>query len=123
MEKNKLATVAVVGIILVIAGAIIFFQNFNGDTIQNTPAEKTAKWIGEHSVLYVQTGCSHCVEQEELFGVNVRFLTIVDCIKEENRQACILAGIEATPTWIIDGEKYVGVKTIEELKELTGYSE
>jgi len=123
MEKEKIITFGVVFIILALAGIVIFFQNFNGETIQNTPAEETAKWIGEHSVLYIQTGCSHCVEQEKLFGVNTRFLTIVDCLKEENRQKCIDAGIEATPTWIIDGEKYEGKKTIEELKELTGYSE
>lgn len=123
MQKEKLATVGFVIGILAIAGAIIFFQNFQGGVIKDTPQEEVAKWIGDHSTLYVQTGCSHCIEQEDLFGANVRYLTIVDCIKQENRQECIDKGIEATPTWIIDGEKYVRVKTIEELKELTGYPE
>jgi glutaredoxin len=123
MEKEKIITFGVIFIILAIAGGIIFFNNFNGGTIQDTPAEEVAKWIGDHSILYVQTGCVHCVEQEELFGVNVRYLNTLDGIKEENRQKFIDAGIEGTPTWVIDGKKYVGVKTIEELKELTGYQD
>ncbi|MDD5012419.1 MAG: hypothetical protein PHQ66_02110 [Candidatus Nanoarchaeia archaeon] len=123
MEKNKLATLSVIVIILLLAGGIIVMKNFTGGTIQDTPSEKVAKWIGEHSVLYVQTGCVHCEEQEDLFGINVRYLNILDGIKEENRQKFIDAGIEATPTWVINGEKYVGVKTIEELKELTGYQD
>ena len=36
---------------------------------------------------------------------------------------CINAGIEGTPTWVINEQKYEGVQTIGELKELTGYKE
>jgi hypothetical protein len=123
VQKQKIITFSVILIVLIIAGGIIFFNNFNGGTIQDTPAEEVAKWIGDHSVLYVQTGCIHCKEQEDLFGTNVRFLNIIDCIKPENKQICIDAGIEGTPTWIINNQKYVGVKTINELKELTGYQD
>jgi glutaredoxin len=121
--NQKLVTVSVVIIMLVIAGGIIFFKNFQGSTIEDTPSEKVAKWIGDHSILYVQAGCVHCKEQEDLFGGNVKYLTILDGIKPENRQKFIDAGIEGTPTWIINNQKYVGVQSIEKLKELTGYQD
>lgn len=121
MNKEKIITISVVFFVLLLAGGIIFIKNFQGSSIKDTPAEEVAKWIGEHSVLYVQTGCIHCEEQEDLFGVNIKFLTIVNCL--DDAQTCINMGIEATPTWIINGEKYVGKKTIEELKELTSYQD
>jgi len=121
MNKNNLVTIAVIAIILLVAGGIIYFKNYAGATIQETGSEEVAKWIGEHSVLYYQPSCSHCVEQEKLFGDNVKYLTMVDCTKSENQQKCIDEGITATPTWIINDEKYAGVQSIEKLKELTGY--
>lgn len=123
MEKNKLITASVVIFILIIAGGIIYFKNFQSSTIQDTPSEKVAKYIGEHSVLYVQTGCIHCKEQEDLFGINIRYLNIIDGAKEENRQKFIDEGINEVPTWIINKQKYVGVQSIEKLKELTGYQD
>lgn len=123
MEKSKLVTISVVIIVLLLAGGIIYFKNFQGSTIADIPSEKVARWIGEHSVLYGQTGCIHCKIQEDLFGENVRYLNIIDGIKEENRQKFIDAGIEGTPTWVINGQKYVGVQSIEKLKTLTGYQD
>lgn len=116
--NNKTITIAVVMFVLILAGAIIYAKN-TGLAVKDIPSEEVAKWIGEHSVLYVQAGCHACKVQEDLFGENYKYLNTVDCLKDI--QACINLGIEATPTWIIDGEKYVGVQSIEKLKELTGY--
>ena len=74
--------------------------------------------IGQNSELYIQLGCHACETQEELFGENYQYLNSIDCFFE--REQCIDAGITATPTWIIDGKKYIGVQNIEKLKELTG---
>jgi glutaredoxin len=118
MRKEKFVTFVVIFLVLLIAGGVIYFKSTTL-SIKDFPSEKVAKYIGEHSVLYTQAGCIHCKEQEDLFGANVKYLNIVDCLKDT--QACINANITATPTWIIDGEKYVGVQSIEKLKELTGY--
>ncbi len=75
-----------------------------------------AKCIGEKSTLYVQYGCPHCRTQEELFGEDVNYLNIVDCYYE--RDKC--PNIQATPTWVIDGKQYLGVQSLDKLKELTG---
>ena len=120
MEKGKLATIGFIVLILLIVGTVVYSKN-TGQAIKDIPSESVAKWIGEHSVLYVQTGCSHCKEQEDLFGNNVKYINIIDGIKEENRQKFIDAEIEYTPTWVINGQKYVGVQSIEKLKEITGY--
>lgn len=118
--NNKVITIAVVMFVLILAGAIISFKTgLIGSAIKDIPSEEVTRYIGEHSVLYVQAGCIHCREQEDLFGVNIKYLNIVDCLKDT--QECINLEIERTPTWIINGQKYVGVQSIEELKELTGY--
>jgi hypothetical protein len=117
--NNKTVTITVIAIVFIIAGAIIYSKTA-GFAVENPVSEDAAKWIGEHSVLYVQTTCIHCKEQEALFGENVKYLTMVD---ESNPQSFIDAGVEATPTWIINNQKYVGVQTVEKLKELTGYKE
>lgn len=122
MGKERFVTIGVILVIFLLVGTIIYIKSTGTGLITaNTPSEKIAKYIGENSVLYVQAGCIHCKEQEDLFGENLKYLTTVDCFKDT--QACVNAGIEATPTWIINNQKYVGVLSIERLKELTGYKE
>jgi hypothetical protein len=36
-------------------------------------------------------------------------------------QACQAAGIEGFPTWEINGQKYTGEKTLQELADLSNY--
>ncbi len=40
-------------------------------------------------------------------------INIIDCFYEPEK----CEGITNTPTWVFQGEKYVGVQSIEELKE------
>ena len=112
MFKKRYLTIAI--IISVIIFSVIVINRSNG-----TPDE-TAKCIGQNSELYIQLGCHACESQEKLFGESYQYLNTIDCFYEEERNKCITAEITATPTWIIDGKKYVGVQSIEELKKLTG---
>jgi hypothetical protein len=116
--NNKIITVAFVLGVLLLAGGILILKN---NPTSTDVSEKVARWIGEHSVVYVQAGCIHCKEQEDLFGDNVKYLTMVDCIPD--RAICIEKGISGTPTWIINNVKYPGVQSVEKLKELTGYQD
>ncbi|MGD9276703.1 MAG: hypothetical protein PVJ67_06015 [Candidatus Pacearchaeota archaeon] len=111
MKKNSLVTI---GIILVVIFLAIFIL------IKPAPEtnEEVIKCIGENSVLYTQLGCSHCEEQEEMFGDNLKYLDIIDCFYEHEK--CSVEDITATPTWIIKGEKHKGAKSIKKLQELTG---
>jgi len=100
--------------IIIILGVIIlafFLINKN----KNETPDEIAKCIGKNSLLYTQLGCHACKTQEDLFGESYQYLNKIDCWFE--RDKC--EDITATPTWIIKGEKYIGVQTIEKLKELT----
>lgn len=80
--------------------------------------EIIAKCIGQNSILYSQLGCSHCIDQEKLFGETYKYLTVVDCWYEP--QLCVESNITGTPSWVINGEIYNGVHKVDELMELTG---
>lgn len=69
--------------------------------------------------------CPHCFEQKQLFGEQAfDEVTYIECAeegKDPQPQVCSAAGIRSFPTWEIDGEFYPGIKTPEELADLTNY--
>lgn len=103
--------------ILVAVGVLIFAIYLINKENSETPKE-IAQCIGEKSTLYVQLGCPHCIKQENAFGENYKYLNVVDCYYDA--KACIKSNITGTPTWVINGEKYIGFQSIEKLQELTG---
>ena len=109
MKKRNIVTIIIV--LAVILLAIIILTRSHPET-----SEEFAKCVGENSILYIQKGCHACEYQKDLFGDNSQYLNTIDCWVEQDK--CI--GIRGTPTWIINGESYLGARTIEELKELTG---
>ncbi len=109
MKKKYITILIILGII--IFSIIIIFSEPNTET-----PEDIVKCIGQNSKLYVQLGCHACETQEKIFGENYKYLDVVDCFYE--RDKC--SEIKYTPTWIIKGEEYVGLQSIEKLKELVG---
>lgn len=114
MKRQTKSTVITILILLGISIIVIL-------SLSTKPPEtdqEVAKCIGSKSILYTQLGCHACEAQEEMFGKNYQYLNVIDCWY--NNQPCIDANITATPTWIINEKKVVGVQTIEKLKGLTG---
>ena len=109
MKKRSVATVLIVLAVIILSVFILTSSK------PNVP-EETAKCIGENAVLYTQLGCHACEYQEKLFGSNYQHLNVIDCWFEQEK--CL--GIKGTPTWIINEKEYLGAKSIEQLKELTG---
>ncbi|MCK9595933.1 hypothetical protein M0R19_01990 [Candidatus Pacearchaeota archaeon] len=109
---NKITLCVVIGILLLSAG-IMFVKSYS-----STPSVEDSIFIGERTSLYVLDGCSHCKIQTDLFRENIKYLNVIDCYKEENRNLCFTKGIDTFPTWEIDQNKYVGVKSVKQLKEL-----
>lgn len=102
-------------ILIVILFATIILFGFEKPVVE----ESTAKCIGEHSILYTQNGCSHCIETLELFGEYKSYLIIVDCL--EDMELCSEHGIESTPTWILyNGTRIEGYRSMQELKDSMG---
>lgn len=111
MKKRQKSILINISIILGVL--IIAFFSLTGNNAAETN-EEIAKCIGEKSTLYVQLGCSHCETQENILGENMQYIESVDCFYE--RERC--DDIKATPSWEINGEVIVGVKTFDQLKEL-----
>jgi hypothetical protein len=104
-------------IALIIAGIFLIKNMINSTS--NIIDEDTIKCISSKSFLYSQVGCSHCITQKEILGNSTKLFNIIECNEGDNLKKCNNVGITATPTWIIDNKKYPGVKSLEELKQLT----
>lgn len=117
-QTNKQTTmILVIAAIIAIIILIYYFQ------INNNPEEKTMKCIAKNSELYVLKTCSHCAQQKIILGDYINLFEITDC--GDNTEKCVKDriiedGMVSIPAWIINGEKYTGVRTIEQLKELSG---
>ena len=85
-----------------------------------------AKYLKDNGVVkYSAYWCPNCLDQSELFGKEAyKELNIIECArdgKNSQTQLCIDKKIEGFPSWEINGKIIIGVKTLKELSELTGY--
>ncbi|MDJ1174920.1 vitamin K epoxide reductase family protein [Roseofilum capinflatum] len=69
--------------------------------------------------------CPHCHEQKELFGQEAASnIDYVECAADGvNAQVeqCKAAGVQAFPSWEINGQLYAGVRSLNELADLSDY--
>jgi len=110
MRKGTWITLLIIIFVIAIS---YYAMSKNGHNTDN----EFANCISGQATLYMQTGCFACVKQEEVFGESYKDLKVVNCA--EDPSVCATEGIERTPTWVINYEKYIGYKTIDELSELT----
>ncbi len=85
-----------------------------------------AKYLKDNGVVkYSAYWCPNCLNQSELFGKQAyKELNVVECArdgKNSQTQLCIDKKIQGFPSWEINGKIIIGVQTLEELSELTGY--
>ena len=106
-------SITLVVIFLIIILSTIIITSRGNSHIKN----ETIQCIGDNAELYIQKGCHACEKQINMLEGDCECLTIIDCW--EQRKKCITNKITATPTWIINEEKYIGVQSLEKLKELT----
>jgi len=70
--------------------------------------------------------CPHCQDQREQFGKEaVEEGPFVECSTERRTQLpiCRDRDVEGYPTWIINGQKYGGMRTLAELAEYSQFKE
>lgn len=113
MEKKNILVfiiliVAVLSIILLI-NYIKANGNISGGVI---------KCIAKNSKVIVSKTCSACAYQKQILGEYLKDFEIIDIT--EHPEVMEQYDIDRVPTWIINGEKYAGVQSIEKLKELAG---
>ena len=85
-----------------------------------------AKYLKNKGVVkYSAYWCPNCHDQAQLFGKKAyKELNVVECARDgKNSQTklCIEKNIEGFPSWEINGKIIIGVKTLNDLAELTGY--
>ena len=112
MDRKSIITII---ILIAIVVFIIFLINNREDDHEDN---ETFECIAENSLLFVKQGCPACASQKEILREHLEKFNITDCAIEPEK--CNEFGIIRIPTWIIDGKNYVGVHSIEEIKELTG---
>ena len=74
---------------------------------------------------YGASWCPHCAEQKELFGPSSSRVPYIECSpggpRTPQAQACNDAGIKSYPTWIINGQRYSGIQSLDSLAQYSNY--
>lgn len=146
MKGRTTAFVAIVIVIVLVAGLAIYFNQKgktgnesqggnqateevanNTDSTETTPEyrEKLAKALTEKgAVFYGAYWCPHCKQQKEAFGDAAKYLDYVECDargESANPDECKARGIDGYPTWIYQGQKYNGFQSLSQLAQMIGY--
>lgn len=84
-----------------------------------------ATHLGEiDAKMYGAYWCPYCQQQKEMFGTAVSQINYIECDPEgENSQTqlCRDADIEGFPAWEINGQLYTGLRSLDQLADLSGY--
>ncbi|MCA1992955.1 MAG: vitamin K epoxide reductase family protein [Coleofasciculus sp. S288] len=96
-------------------------------TTTSGPAEiALARHLKEAGVKeYVAYWCPHCHEQKSLFGKEAyKELNTIECAADAptgKPEVCKAAGVKGFPSWEINGQMLSGIRTLDELADLTDY--
>tara|TARA_A100001011_G_scaffold387330_1_gene464905 strand:- start:813 stop:1202 length:390 start_codon:yes stop_codon:yes gene_type:complete len=117
--------------------SLAFFTAVNGQHIKGPKELKVtsessnesialAKYLKNNGVVkYSAYWCPNCLDQSELFGKEAyKELNVVECApegKNSQTQLCIDKNIKGFPSWEINGKIIIGVQTLKDLSELTGF--
>lgn len=149
MNRSTKIFLTVVILVIIVGGVLLFFvgkdkktadNNTSGEngivagtstnsteTPSNSYIEKLAKFMTEKGmVLYGAYWCPHCQDQKKTFGDAFQYIDYVECDAQgpnANPDECVAQGIEGYPTWIYQGKKYSGAKSLSELAQIVGFSE
>ena len=93
----------------------------------NKESIELAKYLTDKGVVkYSAYWCPNCLNQSELFGKQAyKELNVVECArdgKNSQTQLCIDKNIKGFPTWEINGKLILGVLSLKELSNLTGFN-
>lgn len=71
--------------------------------------------------MYGSSNCFYTLLQLQMFGAqSFDRVPYVEC-KNAKSSICQTANIKSTPTWEIDGRLYHGIKSLQQLAQLSGY--
>ena len=110
----------------------IDYTNLNGNppqvkSISSSAQIRLAKHLRSRNIImYSAYWCPHCHEQKELFGEEAsKELLVVECAKDginSKSELCDQKKIDSYPSWEINGEIKPGVRSLEELSEISNFN-
>jgi hypothetical protein len=120
-KKELITLLLIFVVVLAIIGVIFYFKEKNPENNDSCPiTEETINCIANKSILIASPTCPHCAEQEDILAGNISCFKVYFTNKEEGMALADKYGVEYVPAWIINEKVNYGVKTIEQLKEMTG---
>ena len=88
------------------------------ETLATHLKESGARFYGAH-------WCPRCQEQKALFTASVDRLPYIECTPEgrggPRNVECLTRDIQEYPTWIIDGQRYPGLMSVQRLADASGF--
>ena len=117
MSSGTIMVLVFLGGLLLYGGVVALSSDNTGSQIPTEDLEGFAKCLIESDATFYGTEwCSFCAQQKQVLGdVYNQFRTqfYVDC--DRNQERCSQAGVRAYPTWVINGQPYQGVQSIDAL--------
>ena len=132
MKLLKLIPAAAIALTALAFNITVNSEHLKGPKELTVTSERTkesialAKYLKDNGVVkYSAYWCPNCLDQSEIFGKKAyKELNVVECArdgKNSQTQLCIDKKIEGFPSWEINGRIIIGVRTLKELSELTGF--
>ncbi len=115
--------------IVIVLALHLYYAGYWGNAPQ--PEDPWIRGLAEHltstgAKFYGSYLCPHCAEQKEMFGGSVNRLPYVECTPSgpsaPQAEECNAKNIQGYPTWIINGQRYVGTQSLEALAEASKYT-
>ncbi len=120
---------SVVTSVVIVLALHLYYAGVWGDAPK--PEDPWIRGLAEHltntgAKFYGSYWCPHCAEQKEMFGGSVKRLPYVECSpggpSAPQAEECNAKNVQSYPTWIINGERYVGTQPLEALAEASKYN-
>jgi len=118
MEKKTKLLMTFSILIIMVAGLYVATDWFSKVTgfFTEDETQKLASCLNERGTeFYTSNYCADCNQQLKVFGSSINQVRTRDCGKE--MENC--PNIRSIPAWYINGEINYGVKTIDELREIS----
>lgn len=116
-----------VGLVVMIGAVGLYATQKQMATASSTFAGQLARHLAQQGVkMYGANWCPHCHDQLEKFGEAKRFVPYVECSPHGGpgtppAKICVDKKITSYPTWEINGQLKLGVRSLQELADLTNY--
>jgi len=111
MRKKEILIFVI--IIATVISIIFLIKYVRGNGNHN---EELMRCIAQNSKIIVSPTCGACAYQKEILNDYLNLFEIININQEIGNQY----NLKGVPTWIINEQTYAGVRSVEQLKELTG---